>query len=317
MKQLIIILFTILILTSCRHGYKVEGDKVYYEYWNEGSGQNKRIIELADAKTFQKLSLDCDCNFEFGMDKNHLFMDGELIKNIEPNTFEFIGNYIFRDKDAAYFFGFYNNLNDCAIKGVNPDKIELIKYPWAKSGNLLIHGKDTVFLDDIRDFVPLDDNWGKTKKYIINKNQIIYGADVTSFKIINSFQGKDRNYSFKYGKMSENDFREVSYKTFDFDQDFCTIKPTVFADIYDSLVYYNTDENERIEIVERLKSDGFIINNIRHSNIAGDSKIIRIFMTNNNCNCTVEKLYNIDYSRPSGTEDKFEVVERIYCSPKH
>lgn len=125
-KQILLIVLTISIFSSCRRGYKIEGDKVYYEYWNEGSGQNKRILEQADAKTFQKLTFDCDCEFEFGKDKKHLFVDGELIKNIDPNTFKFIGNYIFQDKDSAYFFGFYNNLNDCVIKGVNPNKIVLI-----------------------------------------------------------------------------------------------------------------------------------------------------------------------------------------------
>jgi hypothetical protein len=29
--------------------------------------------------------------------KNHLFIDGKLINNIDPNTFKFIGNYIFSD----------------------------------------------------------------------------------------------------------------------------------------------------------------------------------------------------------------------------
>ena len=171
-RQIITMVFAIAILTSCRHGYKVENREVYYEYWNEGSGQGKRLIEQADAETFQELSFDCDCSLEFGKDKNHLFIDGEPIRNIDPNTFQFIGNYIFRDRDSAYFFGFYTDLNNCVIKGINPDKIRLIKYPWAKADNLLIHGSDTVSVDDINEFVPLDDDWGKTKKHIINNCRI-------------------------------------------------------------------------------------------------------------------------------------------------
>jgi DKNYY family len=132
-RQVIIIVLAISILTNCSRDYKVEGNKVYYESWNEGSGQNKILVKQADAETFQKLTFECDCNFEFGKDKNHLFIDGKLINNIDPNTFKFIGNYIFRDKESAYFFGFYNNLNDCVIKSVNPDKIMLIKYQWAKA----------------------------------------------------------------------------------------------------------------------------------------------------------------------------------------
>lgn len=136
------------------------------------------------------MNFDCDCDFEFGKDKNHLFINGEIIKNIDPKTFQFIGNYIFRDKDSAYFFGFYDNLNNCLIKGINPNKINLLKYPWAKAGNILIHGNDTLSIDDINKFIPLDDDWGKTKKYIINKNQIVFGANIETFKIISSFEGK-------------------------------------------------------------------------------------------------------------------------------
>jgi hypothetical protein len=316
-KQVIIIVLTVSILTSCRRGYKVEGDKVYYEYWNEGSGQNKRLIEQADAKTFQKLTFDCDCDFEFGKDKNHLFIDGELIKNINPNTFKFIGNYIFRDKDSAYFFGFYNNINDCVIKGVNPDKIKLIKYPWAKADDFLIHGRDTVSIADINEFIPIDDDWGKTKQYIINNNQILYGSDVETFKIISSFQGKDKNYNYEFGAINEDDFKKRSYKNFDFDnKDICVTEPIVFVDIYDSLVPYIEDKNKPIEIVEKLKGKNFAINNIRYLNWVGESKIIRVSLTNTKCNCIVEKLYRYDYSKPTGTKNIFKVTERIHCEPK-
>ena len=316
-KHLIFFVLSISILTSCRYGYKVEGDKVYYEYWNEGSGQNKRLIEQADAKTFKSLNLDCDCSFEFGKDKNHLFIDGEPIKNIDPNTFTFLGNYIFRDKDSAYFFGFYNNLNDCAIKGVNPSKIKLIKYPWAKADNLLIHGSDTLRLNDINDFIPIDDDWGKTKKHLVNSDQILYNADIETFKIISSFQGKDKRFNYEFGIIKEDNFKKTSYKSFNFnDKDFSKTEPIVFVDIYDSLVSYIEDKNKAIEIVEKLKQRGFIINNIRYSDWAGHSKIIRVSLTNNKCDCIVEKLYRYDYSKPFEAKNIFEVTERIHCEPK-
>ena len=313
----IFFLLTISILTSCRRGYKVEGDKVYYESWNEGSGQNKRLIEHADAKTFQKLSFECDCDFEFGKDKNHLFIDGEFIKNIDPSTFKFIGNYIFRDKDSAYFFGFYNNINECLIKSVNPDKIKLIKYPWAKADNFLIHGKDTVSLTDISEFVPIDDDWGKTKRQIINNDQILYGADVETFKITSSFQGKDKNHNYEFGAINEDDFKKTSFKSFDFDnKEICGAEPIVFVDIYDSLAAFKEDKEKPIKTVEQLKRKNFIVNNVRILNWAGESKIIKVSLTNNKCNCIVEKLYRYDYGRPAETKNIFKVTERIYCETK-
>jgi len=202
-RQILILLICLSTLAGCKRGYKVENEKVYYEYWNEGSGQNNRLVESADAKTFQILDFDCDCSFYFGKDKNHLYIDGEPIRDIDPNTFKFIGNYVFRDKDSAYFFGFYNNINNCAIKGVNPNKLKLISYPWSRADNILIHGYDTLLLDDINDFVPIDEDWGKTKKYVISKNTILKNADPETFKVINSYTGKDKNYTFEFGKIKK------------------------------------------------------------------------------------------------------------------
>lgn len=315
-KHLIFYVLTISILTSCRHGYKVEGDKVYYEFWNERSGQNKRLIERADSKTFQELTFDCDCEFEFGKDKDHLFIDGELIKNIDPNSFKFVGNYIFLDKDSAYFFGFYNDIQDCVIRGVNPDKIKLIRYPWSKADNLLIHGRDTIRLDDINDFIPIDDDWGKTKKYVVNGNQILYDADIATFKVTSSFQGKDKKFNYEFGIINEDDFKKTSYKIFDFNnKDICETEPIVFVDIYDSLVSYIEDKNKAIVIVEELRQRGFTINNIIYSDLTGESKIIRVSLTNNKCNCIIEKLYRYDYSKPSEAKNIFEVTERIHFEP--
>jgi hypothetical protein len=65
-----------------------------------------------------------------------------------------------------------------------------------------------------------------------------------------------------------------------------------------------------------LKQRGFTIKNIRYSAWAGESKIIGVSLTNNECNCVLEKLYRYDYSKPSETKDIFKVTERIHCEPK-
>jgi hypothetical protein len=65
----IIIVLTISILTSCRRGYLIENDKVYFEYWNEAVGHGRYLIEQTDAKTFQEFKLDGAHDFVFGFDK--------------------------------------------------------------------------------------------------------------------------------------------------------------------------------------------------------------------------------------------------------
>jgi hypothetical protein len=200
-KGMFAMLLGCLILSGCRTGYKVENEKVYYLYWNEGSGNGKSYVQEADAATFQKLEFDCSCPFSFGRDKDHLFIDGRLISDINPNSFRFVGNYVFADDKAVYFWGFYNDINDCAIKGIDQSKLQLISYPWAKAGNVLIYGKDTLTLDDIEDFKPIDKNWGLTSKYVIYENQILTASDVATFEVINSYTGKDKKHIYEFGQI--------------------------------------------------------------------------------------------------------------------
>ena len=188
---------------SCKRKYTVEGDKVYFHYWNEGSGSQKWLLDSADGNTFKSIDMNCNCNFVIGKDKGHVFMDGIPINGIDPNTFSFVGNYIFRDKDSAYFFGFYNNIQNCRIHNVKPDKIKLIEYPWAKADNVLIHGHDTLLLSDISDFSPIDEHWGKTKKHVIYNNKILKDADPKTFKVINDFTGKDKRHTYEFGEIKE------------------------------------------------------------------------------------------------------------------
>lgn len=303
----------LLFLTSCRRGYKVEGDKVYYEYWHSGLGfkQGKRLIE-ADAKSFKSLNFDCDCSFEFGRDKNHLFINGDPIKNIDPNTFTFVGNYIFRDKDSAYFFGFYNDLNNCVIKGVNPNKIKLIKYPWAMADNLLINGQDTLFLEDIKDFTPIDNDWGKTKKYIVNRDKIVFGADLETFKILSSYEGKDKYFNYEFGLIKKDSYNKTSYKYFDI-KNICSNSLIELTDLYlneEKLLDYNF---EKSIVVEELKLNGFELKNVRFNKWASGPRIVSFKLVKQDCDCYVDKLYFYDYSKPSETENEYRVTERIRC----
>lgn len=182
---------------------------------------------------------------------------------------------------------------------------------------MLIHGNDTVRLNNIKEFIPIDDDWGKTRKFIINGAKILYDADVATFKVVNSFQGKDKNFNFEFGTINENDLKKASFKTFDFrNKDLCQIAPTVFTDVYDSLVSYIEDKNKPIKIVEKLKQIGFTLNNTTYLDGDGETKIIRTSLTGNKCNYIVEKHYDCDYGKPYEEKYKYIVTERIYRNPR-
>lgn len=67
----------------------------------------------------------------------------------------------------------------------NINKIQLLEYLWAKAGNVLIHGKDTLILNDINEVVVVDEDWGKTKKSVIHWNEIVPNAKPETFKFDN------------------------------------------------------------------------------------------------------------------------------------
>ncbi|MGS0747438.1 DKNYY domain-containing protein [Halpernia sp. GG3] len=198
--------FLSLILTSlfsCKKGYEKENGKVYYEHWNEGSAQNKKLMKNVDFKTFKEIEFKDKTSFSFAKDKNHLFIDGDIMKNIDPETFTFINNYYFKDKNKIYFFGFFNDINDCSVKGIDSNHFQTLKYPWAKSGKILINGQESVFVDDIDSFKPIDEDWGKTNKYIINRNVILKNANPKTTKILSSYEAIDGNKKYKYGIMEK------------------------------------------------------------------------------------------------------------------
>ncbi len=199
--QLKILLVLITLMFSCEKGYKVENNKVYYINWNEGSGITKTELEKVDVLSFSPLEINCECDFRFGRDKNHLYIDGRLYNKIDPNTFHHIGNYIFADKDSAFFWGFYDELENTVIKGINPKEIKLLTYPWAKAKNTLIWGRDTLKVDDVNQFIALDDDWGKTQNQIIYRNKVLDSVDYNSFKIINSYIGEDNQYRYEFGEI--------------------------------------------------------------------------------------------------------------------
>ncbi len=198
-KILLLAILSILAFSCQERKYIVKNNKVYIQGWDEGNGNYERLIDEADAKTFENMKIDSNYDFLFAKDKNRLYIDAKAVENIDPNTFSFVGNYIFKDKDSAYFLG--NGTEDCVIKNVDFKKIKLISYPWAKAQSFLIYRKQTLLLDDIDDFEFIDEYYGKTKSKIIYENKIIPNADPKTFRVINSYSAEDKNNKYEFGKI--------------------------------------------------------------------------------------------------------------------
>jgi hypothetical protein len=199
-KNTVIIILS-LFLFSCEQKYSIRDNQVYLKGWNKGSGNYERLVEKADAKTFQKI--ENDENLTIGKDNKYVFFETEIIDNFDPKTLKYIGNYYFVDKDSAYFFGFYSSKNDCEIIGVNPNKLRIFKtYPWASDDKHIIYGHDIAEIKNINDFKVISENWGRTKTEILYKGKILNAVDINSFEIINDDKAKDKYHTYEYGEIS-------------------------------------------------------------------------------------------------------------------
>src|SRR5699024_7148724 len=102
---------------------------------------------------------DSPGNYSFGRDKNHLFIEDVRITDVDPATFKHISDYFYADSHYIYYLGFGridNRLEPHAIKGIERDEFRIIKDPWARAGNILIYGYDTLAVNNIEKFKPID-----------------------------------------------------------------------------------------------------------------------------------------------------------------
>ena len=183
----------LIIITSCeKNRYVIEGNSVYLKIYRGGGFQmSKELIPQADYKTFENLDFE-DVNSVLGKDKNHVYHEQDIVEKCDPQTFEYIGNYFFKDKKSIYFFGFYNSKNDWLVDSINSKKFRIIKDYWATDGQYLLNGYEKIKLDDLNSFTPLNENWGKTNQKIIYRTKILKNVDYDSFEVIDNYNGKDK-----------------------------------------------------------------------------------------------------------------------------
>ena len=74
--------------------YTKDKNSVFYE--------NKKL-EVADSNTFEILDVG-DEYHNFGGDTDYIYINGELISGADPNTFKYVGNDYYKDKDFIYYF---------------------------------------------------------------------------------------------------------------------------------------------------------------------------------------------------------------------
>ncbi len=173
------------ILTSCHH-HEIDGDNVYYIYWNEGSGKNKILIQGADAKTFRELE-----HTKYSIDQNHVYYEAEKLIDADPKTFVSLLNYYGKDARFAY-------KGAGKIDGADGNTFEVIDGgPYSK--DYRDYYLDTIALkvSDLKTFTILDPNsdygyWAKDKSFYYWSVKKCPLRDYESFLKIGNGYAKDK-----------------------------------------------------------------------------------------------------------------------------
>jgi hypothetical protein len=122
MKKTLFILLASFLIISCGNGYTKENGNVYYviqpkSFAEHGGQGGKILLKNADAYSFEELDIG------YGKDKKNVYLEGRLIKNADPETFEIIdfvdrnkSQYKCYSKDKNYVFYFGEQIQNANPK---------------------------------------------------------------------------------------------------------------------------------------------------------------------------------------------------------
>lgn len=164
------------LLTSCDAGYKNDGSKVTYHWWNEGSGHGSRVID-ADPATFEDLGDD------YARDAYHAFHEGNIIKGADGATFKYLGNCYAVDAHHVFCY-------DTIMSTADPKTFKVHSYYftedakdyyWCGHALHVADKKSFIILGDVND--NLETNWAKDKRnaYYLGCSNPVALADYESF----------------------------------------------------------------------------------------------------------------------------------------
>lgn len=186
MKKIILSLCCFL-LTAC-NDYQIKDGKVYYKWFHGGALEYRtHLVENADAETFR--SIPNKEGMEFAKDKNSVFLRGRLLKNADPNSFEQLHEYYWKDKNNVYLFAF----GEALVEDANPNTFSVLKEYWAADKHHIFHQQYKMEGINKATFVPIDEFWAKDDKYYYHKTTRLDLLDYASAEVVSKYYIKDKN----------------------------------------------------------------------------------------------------------------------------
>lgn len=187
-----------MLLAGCNPHYLIKDGQVYVKAWNESAGTSESLVAEADARTFQPFQNDA--NVLVGRDQYHVFINGGVLRQADPKTMTYLGNYFFADKRAVYFMGFRNKSSGYEVFGANPRTTHAAKkYPWAYDDQHAIYGQDLLKVPSSTTLVGLSDKWAKTTRNVLYKRKVVDSADAATFRVVDYYTGQDKYRRYHEG----------------------------------------------------------------------------------------------------------------------
>lgn len=142
------------------------------------------LVKDADTETFETIKNDINKNL--GKDKNNVFKDASILEHADPNTFEQVKEYYWKDKNNVYLLQFGGT--DNRIENADPKTFKVIKgYNWTHDKNNVYYEFDKLYEVNPNKFVAINENWGKDNQYYYYHNLRLDSLDYESAEIVNTY----------------------------------------------------------------------------------------------------------------------------------
>lgn len=186
------------ILVGCS-GYTKRAGKVYQRHSNEAHlGVSYVELEEADYKTFRRIKHNP--NIYLGKDKQYIFYDSSILKEADPNTFEHIKEYYWKDEKNVYLLRF--GITEYQIKDADPQTFFVLDDNlWAKDKNKVYYGFKKLYSVNKDKFTPINEDWGKDDIAYYWQDLRVDSLDYNTAKILSPYYIRDIHHVFFQNKI--------------------------------------------------------------------------------------------------------------------
>lgn len=127
----------------------------------------------------------------YAIDKNHVFLQGEIIYGASPKQVSFFNDNISVIKAGEFIFYEYQGFNPCDVKSFLPFKNDK---RWSRDAKCVYYKDRIVATADANTFMPLNYQYAKDKNGIFYESTRLDDADLATFKVIDwhNFSARDK-----------------------------------------------------------------------------------------------------------------------------